>query len=169
MRIISKHSEGKILKNDVLALSQEAKKAKQLDNSVVNATIGSLYDDNGSFYAFEHVDKLVKSLQHEELYAYSPSNGNADFENAVVDWVFGDYKDVFLKRRSYFPSGSATASLPATESLGATVSFSMVKMPVVCRMVYFVICSFDKKPLPSITSSSVVMRIAESEYIMRFF
>ena len=97
MRIISKHSEGKILKNDVLALSQEAKKAKQLDNSVVNATIGSLYDDNGSFYAFEHVDKLVKSLQHEELYAYSPSNGNADFENAVVDWVFGDYKDVFLK------------------------------------------------------------------------
>ncbi len=61
MSIISKSLEGKILKNDVLALSQEAKKAKQLDNSVVNATIGSLFDDNGIFYTFKNVDNLIKS------------------------------------------------------------------------------------------------------------
>ena len=58
MSIISKSLEGKILKNDVLALSQEAKKAKQIDNSVVNATIGSLFDDNGVFYTFKHVDNF---------------------------------------------------------------------------------------------------------------
>lgn len=96
MRIISKHSEGKILKNDVLALSQEAKKAKQLDNTVVNATIGSLYDDNGCFYSFENIDKLVKSLPNEDFYSYSPSNGNIDFHNAVIDWVFGDYQNLVL-------------------------------------------------------------------------
>ena len=97
MNILSNNTNGKILKNDVLALSQEAKKAKQKDNSVVNATIGSLFNEEGKFYTFENVDKLVKSLPNEDFYSYSPSNGNAEFHNAVTDWVFGDYYDVVTK------------------------------------------------------------------------
>lgn len=97
MNILSNNTNGKILKNDVLALSQEAKKAKQKDNSVVNATIGSLFNEEGKFYTFENVDKLVKSLPNEDFYSYSPSNGNAEFHNAVTDWVFGDYCDVVTK------------------------------------------------------------------------
>ena len=55
MNILSNNTNGKILKNDVLALSQEAKKAKQKDNSVVNATIGSLFNEEGKFY--DYIDK----------------------------------------------------------------------------------------------------------------
>ena len=96
MNIISKSAEGKILKNDVLALSQEAKKAKKADNSVVNATIGSLFDDEGNFYVFDNVDKLIKSLPNEDFYSYSPNNGNPAFHKAVTKWVFGPYYDNVL-------------------------------------------------------------------------
>jgi aspartate aminotransferase/aromatic-amino-acid transaminase len=88
MEILSKSSQGKILKNDVLALSQEAKAAKKKDNSVINATIGSLFDDNGVFYTFKSVDKLIKSLSDEDFYSYSPNNGNQEFHEAVTKWVF---------------------------------------------------------------------------------
>ncbi len=96
MNILSKSATGKVLKNDVLALSQEAKKAKAIDNTVVNATIGSLYDDNGKFYVFDNVDKLVKSLSNEDFYSYSPNNGNSSFHNAVTKWVFGNNYDYVL-------------------------------------------------------------------------
>ena len=100
MNIISRNAKGKILKNDVLALSQEAKKAKQLDNSVVNATIGSLFDDNGVFYTFKNVDKLIKELPNEDFYSYSPNNGNADFHSAVTHWVFGNFYDEVINNLS---------------------------------------------------------------------
>ncbi len=98
MHIISKNAQGKVLKNDVLALSQEAKKAKQLDNTVVNATIGSLFDDNGVFYTFKNVDKLIKTLPNEDFYSYSPNNGNQDFHEAITHWVFGNYHDDVLNK-----------------------------------------------------------------------
>ena len=98
MNILSNSTTGKVLKNDVLALSQEAKQAKLIDNEVVNATIGSLYDDNGIFYSFQNVNKLVKSLPNEDFYTYSPTNGNATFHAAVCDWVFGEYQDEILEK-----------------------------------------------------------------------
>lgn len=112
MNIISKSLEGKILKNDVLALSQEAKKAKQIDNSVVNATIGSLFDDNGVFYTFKNVDKLIKSLPNEDFYSYSPSNGNKDFHDAVTHWVFGNYYNDII-------DNMACESIPTPGGTGA--------------------------------------------------
>lgn len=100
MSIISNSAKGKILKNDVLALSQEAKKAKKLDNSVVNATIGSLFDDKGNFYVFDNVNKLIKNLPNEDFYSYSPNNGNPAFHKAVTKWVFGPHYDNILSNMS---------------------------------------------------------------------
>lgn len=123
MSIISKSLEGKILKNDVLALSQEAKKAKQLDNSVVNATIGSLFDDNGIFYTFKNVDNLIKSLSNEDFYSYSPNNGNKDFHDAVTNWVFGNYYDDVINNLSVesipTPGGTGAVSNALFNSLDA--------------------------------------------------
>ena len=100
MSIISNSAKGKILKNDVLALSQEAKKAKKLDNTVVNATIGSLFDDEGNFYVFDNVNKLIKNLPNEDFYSYSPNNGNPAFHKAVTKWVFGPHYDKILSNMS---------------------------------------------------------------------
>ena len=44
MDILAKHSKGKILQNDGLALAAEAKKAKLKDPNIINSTIGTLYD-----------------------------------------------------------------------------------------------------------------------------
>lgn len=98
MNIISKNAQGKVLKNDVLALSQEAKKAKLNDSTVINATIGSLYNDNGEFYTFKNVDKLIKELSNEDFYSYSPSNGNKDFHDSVTHWVFGNYYNDIINK-----------------------------------------------------------------------
>jgi len=112
MEILSRSSQGKILKNDVLALSQEAKAAKKKDNSVINATIGSLFNDDGIFYTFKHVDKLIKTLPNEDFYSYSPNNGNKDFHEAVTNWVFGKfYNDVM--------NNMACESIPTPGGTGA--------------------------------------------------
>ena len=112
MSIISKSAQGKILKNDVLALSQEAKKAKLKDNTVVNATIGSLFDDNGVFYVFDNVDKLIKNLPNEDFYSYSPNNGNPAFHKAVTNWVFGPFCEKIV-------SSMACESIPTPGGTGA--------------------------------------------------
>lgn len=123
MSILSKSAYGKVLKNDVLALSQEAKKAKQKDNSVVNATIGSLYDDNGKFYVFEHVNKLIKNLPNEDFYSYSPNNGNANFHKSVTKWVFGDFYENVLNNMTCesipTPGGTGAVSNGLYNSLDA--------------------------------------------------
>lgn len=123
MNILSKSATGKILKNDVLALSQEAKKAKAIDNTVVNATIGSLYDDSGKFYVFDNVDKLIKGLSNEDFYSYSPNNGNANFHKSVTKWVFGKNYD-FVINNMYCesiptPGGTGAVSNSLYNSLDA--------------------------------------------------
>ncbi len=96
MEILAKHSKGKVLANDGLALSSEAKKAKLLNPNVINSTIGTLYNEDGSFYSFKNVDKIIKSLNDDNFYSYSATSGTEEFHNAVIDWVFGNEKEKIL-------------------------------------------------------------------------
>ena len=54
---INKDSENKKLKNNILALASEAAASKKLDNSVINATSGTLKNENGILYEFDCVDR----------------------------------------------------------------------------------------------------------------
>ena len=96
MDILAKHSKGKILQNDGLALAAEAKKAKLKDPNIINSTIGTLYDENNQFYSFKTIDNIIKNLSDDDFYAYSASSGTNEFYEAVTDWIFEDEKKYIL-------------------------------------------------------------------------
>ena len=100
--IINKNADEKILKNNILALANEAAKAKKADPEVINGTSGMLKNEDGSLHEFECVKKVVTTLTTNEKYAYANSGGSKTFSEAVYYSLFGKYleeirESAFLK------------------------------------------------------------------------
>jgi len=95
--IINKKSEDKVLKNSILALGSAAAKAKELDNSVINATSGMLKNEDGTLYEFSCVHDVLGKLSVSEKYAYSNSAGTPRFAEAIYYSLFGKYFDDIKK------------------------------------------------------------------------
>lgn len=96
MSLLAKHSIIKEDKSNIITLGALAKKAKEKDDSVINATIGMLYDEAGKLITFESVDKVLMQLSAEEKYAYSSTPGNADYHEALKQWIFREYYEELL-------------------------------------------------------------------------
>lgn len=90
--IIAKHAAGKVLKNDNLDIASQAKLAKKADPATIDATTGMFYYEGNIFRGFKTVDKILKNMSDENFYAYSPSDGGALFQEAVLNWVFAEYR-----------------------------------------------------------------------------
>ncbi|MBP3853369.1 MAG: aminotransferase class I/II-fold pyridoxal phosphate-dependent enzyme [Erysipelotrichaceae bacterium] len=73
----------------VFAIVDKAKKDKERNGDlVVDATIGSLYDEQGSLVALDTVFDSLKGLDNKVLAKYAASfTGNPDFKEKVLDWV----------------------------------------------------------------------------------
>jgi aspartate/tyrosine/aromatic aminotransferase len=97
MNIIARHAAGKVLKRDNLQIANEAKIAKTLDPQTINATTGMFYYDDYLFHGFKTVDEILKNLNDDCLYAYSPSDGGKEFREAVLNWVFESYREEIEK------------------------------------------------------------------------
>jgi len=100
MDIIAKHSSGKVLKRDALQIAAEAKSAKALDPTVINATIGTFFYEDGSFRAFKTVKDLLSEFPDDKFYTYSPSNGGADFQEAALNWVLDNNRSFIESKMS---------------------------------------------------------------------
>ena len=116
--IINKGAKDKLLKNNILALANEAAKAKKEDSEVINATSGMLKNEDGSLHEFECVKKVVQTLSTNEKYAYANSGGSKTFSEAVYYSLFGKYleeirKCAFLKCIPT-PGGSGALNLAFT-------------------------------------------------------
>lgn len=71
----------------IVAKAKEAK-AKVGPENVVDATIGSLYDEQGNLVALDSVFDSLKNLDNKVLAAYAASfTGNPDFRKKVYEWV----------------------------------------------------------------------------------
>lgn len=88
MDVLSKHAIGKVLRDDALKLSSEAKIAKQKDQSVIDGTLGIFYYEDGKFHTHRIVKRVFESLNDEEIYLYSTSDGGVDFQNATINHLF---------------------------------------------------------------------------------
>lgn len=74
----------------VFAVAAKAKeaKAKLGDDAVVNATIGSLFGEDGQLVALDCVFNSLKNMDNRSMAAYAASfTGNPDFKETVYDWV----------------------------------------------------------------------------------
>jgi len=93
MMVLAKHASGKALQNDNLEIAARAKQAKKADPSVIDATSGMFYHEGNVFSGFRTVEKVLNALSAEEFYAYSSSDGGYHFKEAVLNWVFSDFRE----------------------------------------------------------------------------
>ena len=61
-------------------------------DAVVNATIGTLLDDDGDLMVLSSVDDTFMGLEPEEYAGYAPIGGIPAFRKAAVKAAFGKYE-----------------------------------------------------------------------------
>lgn len=78
----------------IFGISNRAKAmiAEKGADKVVNATIGSLLDDEGNLVVLSSVDKVFKHLSPKDYADYAPIGGIAPFREAVQKAAFGAYQ-----------------------------------------------------------------------------
>lgn len=75
-------------KDVIFALNGEATRRKQAGESIVNATIGSLMNDDGSLAVLETVTKTLREVPANQWAAYAPIGGTPAFLQAVISDTF---------------------------------------------------------------------------------
>lgn len=81
------------VEDKIFGISQKAKEmiAREGADKVVNATIGSLLDDDGNLVVLSSVTEVLKNLTPIDYADYAPISGTADFIKAVKKAAFGSY------------------------------------------------------------------------------
>ena len=101
----------KIPKEDkIFGISRRANKLieKEGKESVINATIGALLDDNGDLIVLSSVDKTFKELTPLEYAEYAPICGIQDFREAVKKAALGKYEPKGFVEAVATPGGTGS-------------------------------------------------------------
>lgn len=97
--MLAKRSINKEVKDKVFVTASEAKKAieKYGKDSVINATIGSLHDENDNLVVLNSVMEGYRSLAPEDIMGYAQGiTGSEEYKECVKRVVLGfDYKEKF--------------------------------------------------------------------------
>lgn len=95
--ILARQNDRSIPKEDkIFGISNRAKKmiAEKGADKVINATIGSLLDDDGKLIVLSSVDEVFRGLKPDEYADYAPICGIPAFREAVQKAAFGKFRDV---------------------------------------------------------------------------
>lgn len=97
--MIAKRYKEKKLVDNVFITSRKAKEAIQKygKENVINATIGSLYDEDEKLAVYKVVEEVYRNLPPEDLYAYSTNViGEDEYLEEVIKTLLGEnYKEEF--------------------------------------------------------------------------
>ena len=74
----------------IFALNKEATLRKERGDAVINATVGSLLDDDGKLSIMPTSARVVHEVPAAEWAAYAPIAGSPAFLRAVTDDLFAD-------------------------------------------------------------------------------
>ena len=72
----------------IFALNREATQRRERGESIVNATVGALLDDDGKLAVLPTAARAVHEVPAEEWAAYAPISGSPGFLKAVMDDLF---------------------------------------------------------------------------------
>lgn len=72
----------------IFALNAEATARKAKGESIVNATVGALLDDEGKLLVLPSSARAVREVPEQEWAAYAPIAGTSEFANAVIADLF---------------------------------------------------------------------------------
>lgn len=98
MSLLTKQAQVKNDTSGILSLAKEAQQAKAFNPLVVDATIGMLYDEEGKLLCFDSVKSKLNELSDVDKFAYSTTAGSEEFHEAVLNWVFRDFKEDMLHK-----------------------------------------------------------------------
>lgn len=122
-------SKQKIEFNDSIFLSAtKAKKASLTNKNIYNATIGSLYDENNSFFIFNTVFNVFNNQINNALKAsYTPSiDGGYEFSEITKKWIFKDNTFLYNSYVCATPGGSGALSSTINQLLDCN---SLILLP----------------------------------------
>jgi aspartate aminotransferase/aromatic-amino-acid transaminase len=95
MTFLNRQSDGKKMVDKVFkaAVKASAAKVKFGPDQVVDATLGTLFDETETFCAFDSVWDTYKTIPNIQKAKYAASiQGNPSFQKDVKDWLFGGIK-----------------------------------------------------------------------------
>ncbi|WP_319371760.1 aminotransferase class I/II-fold pyridoxal phosphate-dependent enzyme [uncultured Ilyobacter sp.] len=118
--LLTENSKDKMVEDTVFKVVAEAMNAVKIHgDKVVNATLGSLSDENGNLVTMESVWEEYKNIDVKELASYSASfRGEADYIEAIEKWVFQGVKKEFFNGIVATPGGSGAVSTTFKNYLG---------------------------------------------------
>ena len=120
MNFIKESADKKPIVDTVFAIVAKAKEVKEKygDENVIDATIGSLYDEQGHIVAFHSVFESFDQIPAAQKAAYADSfRGNPDFRELVKKWTLGQGKVNLESSVIATPGGTGAVSLVMSEFL----------------------------------------------------
>src|ERR1700736_5577957 len=87
LHLIPSH-QGRPSDDPIFALNREATQRKQRGESIVNATVGALLDDDGQLLVLPTAARVVHEVPAIAWATYAPIAGSPDFVRAVMDDLF---------------------------------------------------------------------------------
>ena len=128
-------------KEDILARSIKIQKISKTNPNVINATLGTLYNEDGTISVLNSVKKVRKSLRDEDIFPYSSTLGPNDFSSLLVDFLFKDHIKEMLDKKSMevIPTPGATGALNMALFMSLNAKETVI-LPKICWNVYFTMC-----------------------------
>lgn len=119
MRFVRKNLNKSPIIDTVFSVVKLAKKDEVINKDlVVNATIGSLFDEDGHFVAFKSVYKSYDALPTPVKAAYARDfKGNQDFRDTVYQWIVQDKKITVPHIAVATPGGTGAINMALTNLL----------------------------------------------------
>ena len=121
MSFVKESVSQKPIVDTVFTIVKKAKgdKVKSGEDAVVDATIGSLYDEEGNLVALDSVFSSLKNLDNRILAAYAASfTGNEDFKDRVYQWVLNGNSHLHHEIIAT-PGGTGAVAMTIQECLDA--------------------------------------------------
>lgn len=107
--ILARRNNRTIPREDrIFGISNRAKKmiAEKGADKVINATIGSLLDDDGNLIVLSSVDEVFRMLKPVEYADYAPIGGIPGFREAVKKAAFGSFEPAGFTEAVATPGGT---------------------------------------------------------------
>jgi aromatic-amino-acid transaminase len=96
-------------KDVIFSLNAEAVRRRQTGEAVVNATIGSLMNDDGSLAILETVSNVLKDVPRDEWAAYAPIPGTPAFVQSVISDTFRSHPELKMAATAVATPGGTGA------------------------------------------------------------
>ncbi|HYF75080.1 MAG TPA: hypothetical protein VD757_00725, partial [Candidatus Nitrosocosmicus sp.] len=106
--MVAKHVNTLRVEDKIFAASREAGNAvlRVGRENVVNATVGSILNEDEKLAVMPTVLSILKNLPDEEYAAYAPILGTPDFLEAAIQATFKEYRPEGFIKAAATPGGS---------------------------------------------------------------